>query len=54
MFSRLSQIVWTAVAAVSFGIASFVGALLGASAELAQSLAALGLIMAILTTRDEN
>lgn len=50
-FSRLRNVVWTAVSAVVIGVIAVATALFGSDSGLTQSLAALGLGLAILSTR---
>lgn len=51
LFSRLRNIVWTAVGAVVVGVTSAITALAGVEGLLPQSLAFLGLTLAVLSTR---
>lgn len=50
-FSRLRNVVWTAVSAVVVGLAAVTAALFGANGQITQTLAAFGLTLAILSVR---
>jgi hypothetical protein len=54
LFSRLRLVVWTAVLAVSLGVAAILTEIAGADAGVSQSLGILGLILAILAPRSGN